>query len=623
MYNEQYKSEMDRVAFSDDFEKRVIDRIKREGLTMKKTRLNRVTRISVSLAACAAVLIMAIVLYPRLNISLAPEDQTNKTVAEAITPMPTSAPMPTPAPLILASEFNAGLMDEYADYDLEVEAEYAADMARAPVPMMAAPHPTFGGMDVMYESKPFIYFTQDEFNTSEYSRIIENRFLRSVDSPLSTFSASVDTASFTNVRGMIDRGETPPADAVRIEEFINYFKYDYPVPKDGEPFSVTAEIAPCPWNDETMLLMIGLATAPIETNDLPKSNLVFLIDVSGSMDEPNKLPLVQKAFLMLTEQLRDDDIVSIVTYAGYDCVVLDGVSGKEKARIANAIESLSAGGSTAGASGINTAYEIAWKHFIKSGNNRVILATDGDLNVGITSEGELTRLIEEKRDMGIYLSVAGFGFGNYKDNKLEALAIHGKGNYSYINDAYDAKKVFVEEMGANLFTVCKDAKLQVEFNPAMVDEYRLIGYESRKMDAADFANDQKDGGQIGAGHQVTAMYEIKLTDTDAPVESGLKYQTIQTTDSGEYLTVSVRVKAPDGDVSTEYQYPVGAEALRAERSENMAFAAAVAEFAMILRESEYKGTSTYQSAAELLKGVDVAADPYKDDFAYMVRKMAR
>jgi Ca-activated chloride channel family protein len=617
---EQYKSEMDRVAFSDDFEKRAIERIKSEGLG-KKTHLKRVARVSVSLAACAAMLIMAITLYPWLNAPRAPEALIVNNNAQP-------GPEPTSIPILMADDVNSTLVNEEvesADYEAEYDLR-AFSNAEMPFAPIAAPYPSIVVMDEVYKTDqyaPFMRYKQEDFNTSEYSRIIENRFLRSVDSPLSTFSASVDTASFTNVRGMLERGETPPADAVRIEEFINYFKYGYPAPKDNEPFSVTAEIATCPWNEESKLLLIGLATAPIETNNLPKSNLVFLIDVSGSMDEPNKLPLVQKAFLMLTEQLRDDDIVSIVTYAGYDRVVLDGVSGKDKARIADAIESLSAGGSTAGADGINTAYAIAWRHFIRGGNNRVILATVGDLNIGVTSEGELTRLIEEKRDTGIYLSVTGFGFGNYKDNKLEALAIHGKGNYNYINDAYDAKKVFVEEMGANLFTVCKDAKLQVEFNPAMVDEYRLIGYESRKMDAADFANDQKDGGQIGAGHQVTAMYEIKLADASAPTENSLKYQSVQTTGSAEYLTVSVRAKAPDGDVSAEYQYPVGEEALREARSENMAFAAAVAEFAMILRDSEYKGTSTYQSVAELLKGVDVAADPYKDDFAYMVRKMAR
>ena len=614
MSDKQYRDEMNRVKFSEDFTKRTAERVKEElGMNVKPRR--RWVRPAAALAACLAVVLLTVTLYPQFRPAvdnLVVEPTPAATAYINVTPHPTAIPTSL-ATAIAAAVLEKTLAEEPDGMDYEADALFDAvyEIEAAPMPM------------AMFSAGSSLYRVPEAFNTSEFSYIQENRFLRALDTPLSTFSASVDKASFTNVRGMIERDETVPADAVRVEEFVNYFHYDYPRPKDGEPFSITTELAPCPWNSETMLLMIGLATDPIETENIPRSNLVFLIDVSGSMDEPDRLPLVQKAFLMLTEQLREDDIVSIVTYAGSDWVVLDGVSGKEKRKIADAIESLSAYGSTAGADGINTAYDIAWKHFLKDGNNRVILATDGDLNVGVTSEGELIRLIEEKKETGVFLSVVGVGYGNYKDNKLEALAIHGKGNYNYINDTYDAKRVFVEEMGANLFTVCKDAKIQVEFNPAKVSEYRLIGYESRKMDAIDFANDKKDGGQIGAGHQVTAMYEIVLADGGDRAESGLRYQKVETTDSQEYLTVSIRTKKPDSDVSDEYVYPVGGESMRTELSDNMAIAAAAVEFGMILRDSEFKGSATYQSAADLLKGIDVTEDPYKDDFAYMLRKLAR
>jgi len=336
------------------------------------------------------------------------------------------------------------------------------------------------------------------------------------------------------------------------------------------------------------------------------------------------LPLVQRAFGMLIEQLRPEDIVSIVTYAGNDRVVLDGVSGREKAAIAGAIDSLFAYGSTDGASGINTAYELAAKHFIPGGNNRVILATDGDLNVGVTSEGALTRLIEQKRETGVFLSVLGVGQGNLKDNKLQALADNGNGNYSFIDSILEARKVLVEEMGANFFTVCKDVKLQVEFNPAKVAQYRLIGYEKRTMAASDFADDKKDGGEIGAGHTVTALYELVLTDGEQGGGAALKYQVATLAESEELLTVSIRAKRPDGDVSELYEYPVDERHVRDGLSENMRFAAAVAEVCMALRESEYKGTASYETAAALLDGIpELTKDPYKDEFAYIVRKLAR
>ena len=478
------------------------------------------------------------------------------------------------------------------------------------------PYPLTGDAASMAAAQP-------EFNTDEYAYIEENGFQSALTSPLSTFAADVDTASYANVRRMLLAGEKPPADAVRIEEMLNYFHYGYPAPKEGEPFSVTTEIAPCPWNAGAKLLLVGLQAKDIDESARPACNLVFLIDVSGSMEGPDRLALAQKAFLMLAEHLRERDRISIVTYAGDDRVVLEGTNGSDQAEIMTALENLTAGGSTAGSEGIKTAYEIAQKYFIQGGNNRVILATDGDLNVGVTSEGDLTRLIDQEKQGGVFLSVMGFGSGNYKDNKLEALSDHGNGNYSFIDSELEAKKVLVEEMGASFFTVAKDVKLQIEFNPEKVAQYRQIGYEDRAMDSRDFSDDTKDGGEVGAGHRVTALYEIVEADGEAG-GSGLKYQKSRFTGGAEYLTVSVRAKDPDGGASKLYQYPVGQESVKAAPSGDMAFAAAVAEAGMLLRGSPYAGTSSYQSASDLLSSIpNLTSDPYKDEFAYLVRKLAR
>jgi Ca-activated chloride channel family protein len=425
---------------------------------------------------------------------------------------------------------------------------------------------------------------------------------------------------------MINDGSTIPADAVRLEEMINYFSYDYPEPKGDELFSVTRELAECPWNDESKLLLIGVQAKNIDYDELPASNFVFLLDVSGSMYDSNKLPLVVDAMKLLTENLREEDRISIVTYAGDDAVVLDGVSGENKLEITTALDGLEAGGSTQGSAGINTAYEIAEKHFIEGGNNRVILATDGDLNVGITSEGALTDLITEKAETGVFLSVLGFGTGNIKDNKMEALADNGNGNFSYIDTILEAKKVLVEEMGGTLFTVAKDVKFQVEFNPEQVKGYRLIGYENRLMDAEDFADDTKDAGEIGAGHRVTVLYEIVLPDSEIDIpESTLKYQEESSTiSSDERLTVSIRYKMPDGDESTLVSYPVSEEQYSGDPSENLKFAACVAQFGMLLRDSEFKGSATYESVLDTLSDLYcVNADDYKEEFYSLVKKMDR
>ena len=467
-------------------------------------------------------------------------------------------------------------------------------------------------------------FTYDDyFNTEEYNEIIENGYKSVAANPLSTFSIDVDTASYANVRRMIEYGDYINPDAVRIEEFINYFDYDYSEPTTNDPFSVNVEMSDCPWNEETKLMLVGLKAEDIKKSDREPLNLVFLIDVSGSMFSEDKLPLVQKAFTMLTETLTEDDRISIVTYAGDEKVVLKGTSGEDKDKIIDAINSLEAGGSTYGEAGINRAYDLAERYFIDGGNNRVILATDGDLNVGLSSEEELTELIEEKRESGVFLSVLGFGTGNVKDDRMEALADHGNGNYSYIDSEMEAKKVLVEEMAGTLYTVAKDVKIQVEFNPVNVSGYRLIGYENRALADEDFHDDTKDAGEIGAGHTVTALYEIVLNESGTSIpEAELKYQ--QNTPTGnknELLTVSLRYKQPDEDESKLLAVPVTDEVYTKKMPENLTFAAAVAEFGMVLRGSEFKGTASCDQILELLEDYDYRSDDYKTEFVYLVRTM--
>ncbi len=348
----------------------------------------------------------------------------------------------------------------------------------------------------------------EAFNTEEYDGIVENRFLKVTDNPLSTFSIDVDAASYSNVRRFLNDGALPPAGAVRIEEMINYFHYDYPQPRGEDPFSINTEIADCPWSQDNRLVLIGLQGKRIPTENLPPSNIVFLIDVSGSMNEPNKLPLVQQSMKMLTEQLREQDRVAIVVYAGNAGLVLPATSGANKQAISNAIDRLEAGGSTAGGAGIKLAYEIAKNNYLPKGNNRVILCTDGDFNVGASSDDEMERLIEQERKSGVFLTVLGYGMGNYKDSKMQKLADKGNGNHAYIDNLNEAKKVLVSEFGGTLFTIAKDVKLQIEFNPEKVQAYRLIGYENRLLNKEDFNNDQKDAGELGSGHTVTALYEV-------------------------------------------------------------------------------------------------------------------
>ena len=498
--------------------------------------------------------------------------------------------------------------------DMWEEAEACVDLCYAPsgtsMPMQTSSS---------YKGNAF------EWNTEEYTTFESNRFLSVLTSPLSTFAADVDTSSYALLRRKILSGERVPADSIRIEEMLNYFHYDYAQPKAGEPFGVTTEIAPCPWNEKTKLMLIGLQAAEVEKDNRPGHNLVFLIDTSGSMFGSDRLDLVKRAFLLLLDELDPEDTVSIVTYASNDRVVLEGTPAADKTRIMEAISELEARGSTNGSAGILRAYEIAGKYYREGGVNRILLATDGDLNVGVTSEGDLTRLVTEKRESGISLTCLGFGMGNYKDNKMEALADYGNGNCRYIDTIYEARKALVEEGGGTFITVAKDVKIQVDFNPAMVKGYRLIGYEDRVMAAEDFANDEKDGGEIGSGHRMTALYEIVPADSDFDFgEAGSRYQNAQATENTDWLTVSIRAKEPEGKESKLYEYPVTGEAVRETMSENMRFAAAVAETGMILRESEWKGTATYTQALELVRGCEsVSGDVYKEEFVYLLTLLER
>jgi Ca-activated chloride channel family protein len=462
------------------------------------------------------------------------------------------------------------------------------------------------------------------FNTEAYDRVDENGYRRVSDHPLSTFSIDVDTASYANVRRFLGEGRLPPADAVRTEELINYFRFTYPAPKPQEPFSVATEVAACPWNPRHRLALVGLRAPAIAAGRTPPRNLVFLLDVSGSMDSPDKLPLVQTAMRMLADTLTPADRVAIVVYAGASGLALPSTSGGRHDEIRRAIDELRPGGSTNGAEGIKLAYDTAAAHFIKDGINRVILATDGDFNVGVTSQGELTRLIEQQRERGIFLSVLGVGTGNLKDSTMEKLADRGNGNYAYLDSVHEARRVLVAEAGATLVTVAKDVKIQVEFNPRVVGAYRLIGYENRLLAKEDFNDDRKDAGEMGAGHTVTALYEIvpPSESSTAPSVDPLKYQppaaaAVKGSASDELMTVKVRYKAPQGDTSKLMSFPVADRT--GELSGNIGFAAAVAEFGMLLRGSEFKGSATWDSARELARRYR-GEDPegYRAEFARLV-----
>ena len=489
-------------------------------------------------------------------------------------------------------------------------AETAAEMP-AMVPDEAAVEPAASG----------------EFNTEAYDRIYENPFLLVRQAPRSTFSIDVDTASYANVRRFLSGGVLPPKDAVRIEEMVNYFPYDYQPPDDETPFAARIEVAACPWNSGHRLARIGLKGREVAAEQRPAANLVFLLDVSGSMRDANKLPLLKSAMRMLVGQLSGRDRVAIAVYAGGSGLVLPSTSCEEKAAILAALDQLEAGGSTNGGEGIRLAYAVAQENFAREGINRVILCTDGDFNVGTTNQGDLTRLIEEKAASGVFLTVLGFGMGNYKDSTLEKLADKGNGNYGYVDTIHEARKLLVEQLAGTLVTIAKDVKIQVEFNPAQIGAYRLIGYENRMLRDEDFRDDTKDAGEIGAGHTVTALYELAPAgeEMNLPAVDPLKYQDAAEPSpaarSDEILTLKLRYKEPDGDASQELVFPVTDPGTPlADATADFRFAASVAAFGMLLRDSPHKGEATYDlvlDLADAAKGTDPFG--YRGEYLQLVR----
>jgi Ca-activated chloride channel homolog len=441
-------------------------------------------------------------------------------------------------------------------------------------------------------------------NTEQYDVIKENRFRNVSEHPLSTFSVDVDRASYANIRRFLRNNQMPPKDAVRVEEMINYFNYDYDQPESDDPFSINLEMGACPWNSKNELLLVGLQGKNMNAEEAPPGNLVFLIDVSGSMNSPNKLPLLKSSFKILVDNLRPSDRVAIVVYAGAAGLVLNSVDGRDKSKIYDALDRLNSGGSTAGGAGIRLAYKIARENHISGGNNRVILATDGDFNVGESSDASMVRLIEEKRKEGVYLTVLGFGMGNYKDSKMEKISNAGNGNYAYIDNILEAKKIFGKELFGTLFTIAKDVKFQIEFNPAIVSSYRLVGYENRLLNKEDFNDDTKDAGEIGAGHTVTALYEI------VPVKSAdgiyivdpLDYQENISIDTEHLMTLKLRYKKPEESKSHLIRQQIKKDDIFKDIPDNnLLFASSVASFGMLLRDSKYKTSLTYNKVVNMLK----------------------
>ena len=502
--------------------------------------------------------------------------------------------------------------DEVIEEDVEITANEAALM-----------EPSANATSKMILSSP-----PQQRNAETYKEIKENSFVAVAQQPVTTFSADVDRAAYANVRRIIGYGQIPPKDAVRIEEMVNYFDYDYPAPEEGSasPLRVSPELAPAPWNPNHLLLRIGLQAKKIDLAKAPPSNIVFLIDVSGSMDEENKLPLLQSSFKMLLGQLRPDDKVAIVTYANGTKVALPSTSVKDKEKIIKVLDNLYASGGTSGGKGIQLAYEQAQKSFIKNGNNRIILATDGDFNIGINNTTDLEKFIEKQRESGIYMSVLGFGMGNYSDDMAETIADKGNGNYAYIDNITEAKKVLVNELSGTLFAVAKDVKLQLEFNPKYVKEYKLIGYENRMLANEDFTNDKKDAGEIGAGHTVTALYE--LVPSDGKVAQSLRYQSQELNEKGkgnELGFLKIRYKDPKvkDAKSVEITEPLvfNKKALK-ETSTDYRFAASVAEFGILLRDNSNKANATYDQVIELAEGA-IGKDPegYRKEFVRLVKSV--
>lgn len=520
---------------------------------------------------------------------------------------------------------------EVPEAEAEEISETQYDLLGAKVPMSQKRHKGTPGF-IMSNQVAASYPEQGIIhNTESYSTIHENIFHDPGRKPLSTFSIDVDAASYSNVRRFLRQGQMPPKDAVRIEEMVNYFSYDYQQPQGTDPFAVNTELSTAPWNSNHRLLHIGIQGKRIPVENLPSSNLVFLIDVSGSMNSANKLGLLKSAFRLLVNQLRPSDKVSIVVYAGAAGMVLPPTSGSDKQAILSSLSNLQAGGSTAGGAGIRLAYKLAREQFVEEGNNRVILATDGDFNVGASSDAEMERLIEVERSHGVFLTVLGFGTGNYKDSKMETLADKGNGNYAYIDDIMEAKKVLVSEFGGTLFTIAKDVKIQVEFNPTHVKAYRLIGYENRQLNDEDFNDDRKDAGELGSGHTVTALYEIITHESSTGsgyigTIDDLKYQQNNTTSrnfSDELMTLKLRYKQPQGNRSSLISKTVKAEFAEFDQSSNnLRWSAAVASFGMLLRQSEFMGSASYSKVeqwAKSARGVD--QEGYRGEFIKLVQSV--
>ena len=519
-----------------------------------------------------------------------------------------------------------------ASAPMALRAQYGAQQSMGG--MMGGMAAGMGGMGMPQGSQPGgmmgmnVLGVPPEHNTESYARIDDNPFIRAAEEPLSTFSVDVDTASYANVRRFLaSQRMLPPPDAVRVEELINYFVYDLPAPSVGDPhpFSVEVEVARCPWDADHRLARIGVKGREIERDARAMSNLVFLLDVSGSMSSHDKLPLLKRAMRLLVDELGENDRVAIVVYASSEGLALPSTPCDRKETILAALESLQAGGSTAGGAGIQLAYQVANENFIEGGINRVILCTDGDFNVGVSDEGQLTRMIEEKAKTGVFLSVLGFGTGNLQDSKMEALADRGNGNYAYIDSLAEAEKVLVEQMGGTLVTIAKDVKIQVDFNPAQVDAYRLIGYENRMLEARDFEDDAKDAGEIGAGHSVTALYELippGRLDEDLPAPPESRYVSPpEHVASDELLTVNLRYKAPDGDDSTLVEVPVWDAGLDyADASADFKFSSAVAAFGMLLRGSPHVGDISHDAVLELAQaGLEFDPGGYRAEFLDLVR----
>lgn len=563
----------------------------------------------------------------------------NKNIAESAPPRSEHAALAMGGPVDASGEHIAASSPAP---EAVAPAEYAAQKSAAQKVKRAD-----GADDAREEEMPAPGDYQPGFNREAYDYLVENRFTSVATSPLSTFSVDVDTASYANVRRFLTSEQKPPAGSVRIEELINYFDYEYSGPEGDEPFSVHTELSQAPWAPEHSLLHVGLQGRRMESGELPPRNLVFLIDVSGSMADENKLPLLKRSLLALLDTLDEDDTVSIVVYAGASGLVLEPTRATNRARIQEALEALESGGSTNGGEGIELAYHAAAKNFRPEGVNRVILATDGDFNVGTTSESELVKLIEKKRELGVFLTVLGFGMGNYQDSTLEKLADKGNGNYAYIDTFQEAKKVLVEQGGANLVTIAKDVKIQIEMNPEVVGAYRLIGYENRVLATEDFNDDKKDAGEIGAGHTVTALYEIlspeqaarevsvdqlRYQRTSSPKSSGQKTAKTERASGreaeaggGELCTIKLRYKAPTGSTSRLVQVPVLAASVPLDRtSPAFRFSAAVAGFGMLLRDSEYAGRASYGMVGSLAEGaLGRDKNGYRREFLGLVDRAQR